>query len=297
MLAAAGLIAAGTLLLATVVPAVLARAQWPLRAPSPALLLWQALGLAGGLLALEACALVALAPYGDDVPSALADVDSGGTWWSYGAAGLGLVILVRLVHVLLRSTLRTLRERRRHRVMLDLLASRNPLLADTLVVDHDAPVAYCLPGLRSRVVVSRGMLAALEEQELRAVIAHERAHLGQRHDLVILPFIALGATFPWLPAVRTAQEQVLLLVEVLADDRAARRHDARLLASALGKLGSTSAPRGGMGVTGPEAVVRVERLLSPPEPLSAGALLLVLTASAATFALPVIGPFLPAAMG
>ena len=74
------------------------------------------------------------------------------------------------------------------------------------------------------------MLDLLREEELRAVLAHERAHVEQRHDLVVLPFAAFGTTFPWLPAVRSAQAQVALLVEMLADDRAARSHPPEVLA-------------------------------------------------------------------
>jgi Zn-dependent protease with chaperone function len=129
--------------------------------------------------------------------------------------------------VLRRSTARVLRDRRRHRALVDLVATRNPLLGGTSVLDHDLPVAYCLPGPAPRVVLSRGAVAVLSEDELRAVLAHERAHLDQRHDLVVLPFVALGATFPRLRAVRTARAAVAQLVEVLADDRAAGRTTGR----------------------------------------------------------------------
>lgn len=293
MLVAAALLAAATLLLATVVPARLATAAWTMRAPSPALLLWQAIGLSAGLLALETCLLVALAPYGDHIVEALGELDVHAPWWSWTAAVLGLGVFSRLVWVLVRSILRTMRERWRHRVLLDLLATRNPLLRDTLIVDYDVPVAYCLPGLRSRVVVSRGVLTTLDEPELRAVLSHERAHLVQRHDLVVLPFVALGATFPWLPAVRTAREQVLLLVEVLADDRAARKHDPRALARALGKVGSMQIPAGGLGVTGSEVLLRVDRLIAPPPPLPRTAVLAVLSLAGLILALPPVGLVLP----
>ena len=46
------------LLALAAVPARLAVAAWPLRAPTPALLLWQALGLTAGLLVLEVTATV-----------------------------------------------------------------------------------------------------------------------------------------------------------------------------------------------------------------------------------------------
>ncbi len=296
------------LLLVTVSVPYLARAAWPLRAPAPALLLWQALGLAGGLLALEVAATVALAPVGDTFGQALSALPMQLTWWAWLSAAVFAAVLLRLLVVFTASTLRTVRDRHRHRVLVDLVATRNPLLRGTHVVDHDLPVAYCLPGLRPRVVVSRGVLAALDEGELRAVLDHELAHVAARHDLVVLPFVALGATFPRLSAVRCAQEQVALLVEVLADDRAVKRHDGRLLASALCKVGAGQAPAGGLGIGGPgtggpgvgglgiggsPVLVRADRLLYPQPPLPLPALAAVLVAVVLVLALPVLGLLLP----
>ena len=296
MLAAAAAQALALLLLTGAVPR-LARAGWPLRGPSVALLLWQALGLSGGLLALEVAATVALAPAGPDVVAALRALPVRVPWWSLLAAAVFAAVLLRLLGVLLASTARTVRDRHRHRVLVDLVATRNPLLRGTHVVDHDLPVAYCLPGLRPRVVVSRGVLAALAEDELRAVLEHELAHVAARHDLVVLPFVALGATFPRLPAVRCAREQVALLVEVLADDRAARRHGGRVLARALCKVGEGQTPSGALGAGGADVLVRAGRLLDPPPPLPPTACLAVLAAVAGVLALPVVGLLLPLVRG
>ena len=292
MLPAAAAQALALLALTAAVPR-LAGAAWPLRAPSPALLLWQALGLTGVLLALEVAATVALAPAGRTYGRALRALPAPLTWWGWLAAGTFAVVLLRLLTGLVTSTVRTVRARHRHRVLVDLVATRNPLLRGTHVVDHDVPVAYCLPGLRPRVVVSRGVLAALDEDEVRAVLDHELAHVAARHDLVVLPFIALGATFPRLAVVRCAREQVALLVEVLADDRAARRHDGRVLARALCKVGERQAPAGGLGATGTGVLVRAARLLAPPPPLAARQVLAVLLAVAGVLSLPVVGLLLP----
>ena len=295
MLPTAVVLAAALAVLVVAVPR-LARAGWPARSPSVALLLWQALGLSGGLLAVEVAATVALAPLGPTHPAAVRAIAGGAgvpPWWSLAAAAVGVALLGRLLAVLLTSTVRTLRARHRNRVLVDLVATRNPLLRGALVVDHDLPVAYCLPGLRPRVVVSRGVLTALDEREVRAVLDHELAHVAQRHDLVVLPFVALGATFPGLPVVRCAQEQVALLVEMLADDTAARRCDGRVLARALWKVGRGPAPAGGLGAGASDVLARAERLLHPPAPLPAPARLLVLAGALATAALPVLGLLLP----
>ncbi|GAA2778767.1 M56 family metallopeptidase [Nonomuraea dietziae] len=90
------------------------------------------------------------------------------------------------------------------------------------MLDHPGAAAYCVPGLRSHVVVSSGTLALLSHDELTAVLAHESAHVRERHDLVLLPFGALRRALPWSKVVRDAQAQVELLVEMAADDRARR---------------------------------------------------------------------------
>ena len=298
------------LLLAAVAPARLARAQWPRRAPTSGLLLWQALALSAALLTVEVALTVALAPSGDTHAAALSSLlDGRGTvrWWAVLAGVLALALVARLSTVLVVSAVRTLRARSRNRVLVDLVATRNPLLPGTRVVDHDLPLAYCLPGLRPRVVLSRGVLDLLRDDEVRAVLAHEAAHVDQRHDLVVLPFVALGTTFPRLRPVRTAQEQVALLVEMLADDRAVREHPAPVLARALYKVGAASVPSGGLGVGGPHAdvdlgeprgpgadvLLRAQRLVCPPPRLGPAALTAVTLGTVLVLALPALGLLLP----
>ena len=299
MLLAATALGLCLLLLATVVPDRLARATWPQRAPAYALLLWQALGLAGGLLAVETALTVALAPAGlHSLAAGLPGTGSLGAlgalpWWSYAAGLVAIMLLARLLSVLLASTVKTLSARHRNRVLVDLVATRNPLLAKTRVVDHDVPLAYCLPGLRPRVVLSRGVLDLLREDEVRAVLAHERAHIEQRHDLVVLPFVALGRAFPHLTGVRVAQQAVALLIEMLADDRAVRHHPRAVLARALYKVGTAQAPAGGLGAAGDGVLLRAQRLVGPPAVLGAMARTAVILATALVLALPVLGLLVP----
>lgn len=338
---AAAATAALCLLLVAAVPARLACARWPGRAPSHALVLWQALGLAGGLLAIELTGTLALWPYGDSHLGAVQALLGGRSvpGWERGLsvlAGLAALLLFgRLLSVLVVSAWRTLRARRRHRLMLDLVSTRNPLLARARVLDHDLPLAYCLPGMRARVVLSRGVLDLLREEEVRAVLAHETAHLQQRHDLVVLPFVALGATFPRLSAVRTALTQVALLIEMLADDRAVRSHQPQVLARALHKVGAVQVPAGGLGVAGVApasrdgddagrrddagsgntgsddggsdylgsdddagaVLLRAARLVHPPSPLGPVGRTTVLAAAVLVLALPVIVLLVPLLAG
>ncbi|MDI5982844.1 M48 family metalloprotease, partial [Amycolatopsis magusensis] len=73
------------------------------------------------------------------------------------------------------STVGVLRVRRRQRDLLALLGREDPAAPGAVVVDHPAPMAYCVPGLRPRIVVSSGTLAMLDAGQLAAVLGHERA--------------------------------------------------------------------------------------------------------------------------
>ena len=134
-----------------------------------------------------------------------------------------LALLAVLCWILVAAVTAVARARKRQRALLRLLAHGDPKVPGALVVDHPAAAAYCVPGLRSAIVISAGTLDLLDQAELAAVLAHERAHLRARHDLVLLPFTALLRAFRWSAVAREANRQVALLVEMLADDRARRQ--------------------------------------------------------------------------
>lgn len=246
----------------------LAAARWPSRDPVGALVLWQALGLAAGLASLGAGFVFGLAPLGDSLRGALV------TLARHGGAELGLLhwavlgltaaVAARLLGVLAVSVLRTLRSRRHHRSLLDLLATPAPALSGARVLEHSYPIAYCLPGLRSRLVVSAGALQALERSQLDAVLAHEQAHLDERHDLVVLPFVAWQATAPFIAGMVRAQHAVAALVEMRADDVAASRTGPTQLAGAVGAV-TGSAPAALTSFAASPAN-RLDRLRRSPDP-------------------------------
>ncbi|MFD0903508.1 M48 family metalloprotease [Actinomadura sediminis] len=132
----------------------------------------------------------------------------------------------------------TLRRRREHREMLHMVAHEDERHADVLLLDHPVPVAYCLPSRGRPIVVSTGARRRLTARQLSAVLEHERAHLRQRHHLVLLLLDAAHALLPWSPTVRRAGALVPLLLEMAADDAAARAAGRRTLADALRRVGS-----------------------------------------------------------
>lgn len=251
---AAGVLAAVALALAVPVPILLARASWPTRAPARALVLWQAIALAGGFSMIGAlvAAGIALIPLHT----------LGGGILIGTAVGLAAHLLGHLAATITS----VVRSRSRHRALLELLTSPDPSRPQTLILDAATPVAYCLPaGFSSITVLSRGLLDRLSPAELAAVIAHERAHLTQRHDIVLVAFRAWHSALPWFPIAARAAEEVAVLVELLADDGARRTTPDDVLARAIASV--AAAPEGalidpGTPRTPPRTRDRVRRLVA-----------------------------------
>ena len=132
--------------------------------------------------------------------------------------------------------------RRRHREQVDLLGSSDA--AGVRVLEHEVPVAYCLPGVGVRRAWSSppALSACSTGDEVDAVLAHERAHLRARHDLVLEAFGVLHQAFPRWVSSRAALAEVRLLVEVLADAAAARATGRRPLGRALVALAEARPP-------------------------------------------------------
>jgi Zn-dependent protease with chaperone function len=180
---------------------------------------------------------------------------------------LTLVIGARLIASVLNVAIATRRRRAHHRMVVDLVGAHRPRPwagSGLRVLDVAEPLAYCLPGVRSRVVVSEGALKALSDSEVGAILEHERAHLRARHDLVLEMFTAVHAAFPRLVRSAHALNAVRLLIELLADDAAVRVEGPTPLARALVACASGRTPRGALAAGGPTTVVRVRRLGGKP---------------------------------
>ncbi len=267
------------LVLAGPVPAVLARASWPHRSPRAALVLWQAIALAAVLSAFSSGLAIGgllLVPGPDGRPTTAPtdEIDALGLplWILYVVVlAITLGIGAKLMFSVVQVAVRTRRRRARHRVLVDLLDRNNSdenlfrglRDADIRVLDAAEPIAYCLPGLRQRVVLSRGTLASLSEDEVTAILSHERSHLRSRHDLVLEAFTAVNEAFPRIVRSKSALGSVQLLVELLADDTAVKVTGPTPLARALVTCAGSTAPRGAMAAGGPHTLIRVQRLSGP----------------------------------
>lgn len=105
--------------------------------------------------------------------------------------------------------------------LLDRLFAQARLDAErrTWVVPAEQPFCVSVGLIRPRILVSAGLLVAATEDELTIMLAHEAAHVRQRHTLTRL--FVRAASFPLLPQVRRALLTALDLSAEQACDEAA----------------------------------------------------------------------------
>jgi hypothetical protein len=113
---------------------------------------------------------------------------------------------------------------------------------------------------------------ALDEAQVAAVMAHERAHLTGRHHQLLALSGALARTLPRRRLFTEGAASVARLAEMAADDAAARRHGREAVVGALLVLSAPvtasedRVPVPGLGAAGAGVADRVEHLLFPPGP-------------------------------
>ena len=268
-----------------------------MRAPRAAIVLWQSIALAAVLSAFSAGIAIAsrlfvLGPDGRPTATITSEIDVLGwpLWAAYVIVfAITLVIGARLTYAVLQVAIATRRRRAHHRMVVDLVGKSQGNHLRILNVAQ--PLAYCLPGVRSRVVVSEGALNALGDNEMAAILTHERAHLRARHDLVLEMFTAVHAAFPRFVRSGNALDAVRLLIEMLADDAAVRAAGPTPLARALVACASGRTPSGALAAGGPTTVLRLRRLGGRPNSRAVAATAYL--AAAAVLAVPTLALAVP----
>jgi Zn-dependent protease with chaperone function len=310
VIAAVALLGYAALLL-TAGAAALARARWPDRAPRLAVAAWLALtGSAVVSVILGGAALVVpTVQVSADLSALLAAcvmalragyAHPGGAAMAAAGAILGLAVIARVTWCITATLARAGLARRRHRRTLALTGRRDGRLG-TVLVEHHQAAAWCLPGAGRPVVLTTAAAAALDEIQLAAVLAHERAHQQGHHHLLVSLAGSLAAAFPRVRAFRQGHEQVARLVELAADDAAAAQVPRLKIAEALLTL-AAPAPAGvaALAAGGSATAARIRRLIAAPAPIGRTRATAGLATVAALTALPLIllgGPAAAVAAG
>ncbi|MFB7274842.1 M56 family metallopeptidase [Streptomyces sp. NPDC056244] len=144
-----------------------------------------------------------------------------------------------------------------------------------VVIDDPGADAYAMPGLPGRIVISHGMLDALDAAGHEILLVHERAHLDHHHyAFVSLAQLSAAAN----PLLRPLADTVAYTVERWADEHAAHHTgDRRAVAETVARAavaakrgrGGRHLPAAALGVLGRRTAPgfvprRVAALLAPP---------------------------------
>jgi Zn-dependent protease with chaperone function len=101
------------------------------------------------------------------------------------------------------------------------------------ILPMDLPFVAQVGLWNPEIVLSRGILEALTTEQLRSVLAHEKAHAIYHDTFWFFCFGVLRRLTPWLPSTDRLWQELLLLRELRADRVAAQTTDPLVLAEAL----------------------------------------------------------------
>lgn len=104
---------------------------------------------------------------------------------------------------------------------------------DAQVMDTQTMFAAQVGFWRSQLVVSQGLLAALDREHLEAVLLHEQAHNYYRDTFYFFWLGWIRQITAWLPNTEALWQELMLLRELRADRWAAQHVDTLLLAESL----------------------------------------------------------------
>lgn len=252
-------------------PRLAAGRTWTSTAPRLGLLLCQAVPAAAmsGVVLMAAMTAVSVQHLRADIghllhACAVAVWDSATHPGVPGTTALGLlavVVLTHLVRTAASSAAASRRTRQAQRAGLELVGEGCGARGYTRVPSEQR-FAYCLPGSGGRIVVSTAAERELDDEELAAVLAHERAHLRGRHHVLVQVTHVLAKAVP-LPSLRALHAEVTKLVEMAADDEACKDTDREALLTALLRLGTSRTAAPGLAVNGAATVARAVRLAEP----------------------------------
>lgn len=230
------------LVVVVVAPRVLTRSAWTIDHPRTALVSWSVAVLLGVVGFVVGVALVVAADRPLD-PFRLTESPTHGL--NLGVALLGVAAFVVAVRVRPGAEHEAVRQAMRSGT-----APHRQIDGTTVaLVEADHALACAVPGRSGGVLVSTGLADLLRTDELEAVVAHERAHLTQRHAVAVAVAESIERAVPWVPGARAMARSTRVLVEFAADDAAARRvgrdalRRAVLVADGTSALGAIRASR------------------------------------------------------
>lgn len=165
-----------------------------------------------------------------------------------------------------RATRGTLRSLRRAAIILpprlESLFWKYQLGQQVIVFEETRPAAFTAGLIAPRIFLSTGLLQLMDDDELEAVLLHERSHLRHRDPASLLLGRSLSIACPFAPVVRELVRRHQAAVELAADEEVvATMGHAHGLSSAIVKLFTVRSPHLAASPFSPVGDLRLTRLL------------------------------------
>lgn len=130
-------------------------------------------------------------------------------------------------------------------------------------IEGSLPIAFCAGAVRPEIVVSDGLSAQLDDDQLAAVLLHEHHHVREREPMVRVASEAAAQVLFFFPIVRWWSRRRTEHAELRADRAAVRAVGPQPVAAALCLMGATIPAQAAFAGA---AEVRVAQLLGDPLP-------------------------------
>lgn len=136
-----------------------------------------------------------------------------------GGAGAGLLALT-VVWLAAGGSWRIMAAQRRLRVERCMGAHHRREDFDLVVVPTGELLAYAVAGRPPQVVLSRGLLQAVDAEVVEAITAHEAVHVRRRHYRFLLAVGAVEAAFGWYRPAARGSQVIRFMLERWSDEEA-----------------------------------------------------------------------------
>lgn len=158
---------------------------------------------------------------------------ASGHMWGMPASKLSSLLAIAFMSWLglvgLRSLYLSLQDERRLRAY-----PQEVVTGETVrLVATDIPASAYVGVWKPEILLTDGLMAQLDTEQMQAVLAHERAHAYYRDTFWFFWLGCLRTATAWLPRTEALWQELLLLRELRADRRASLQSDALALAEAL----------------------------------------------------------------
>lgn len=111
------------------------------------------------------------------------------------------------------------------------------------IVKNEGKFSFCYGLIRPRICLSTGLLNAIDEMELRAILLHESSHVKNRDPFKIILGKTASYILFFIPIIYELQKHYLFSKEITADETVIKNGLRRPLISVLSKLLAIDSPK------------------------------------------------------